>query len=91
MITRWHYRISMDRAVDNALTLLRSDVIHGSEYGNWSLLYFFAIFISLWGFPMTLLSSGALTDPRLLAAASKVCTTDAWLGGLNRSLHVCIY
>ena len=64
--------------------IVLGDVIHGSEYGNWSLLYFVAIFISLWGFPMTLLTAGALTDPQLPAAASKVCTTDAWLGGVGR-------
>ena len=44
---------------------------------------FFAIFISLWG-PMTLLTPGALTDPRLPATASNVCTTDARLGGVGR-------
>ena len=44
----------------------------------------FAIFISLWAPPMTLLTAGALTDPRLPATASNVCTTDARLGGVGR-------
>ena len=34
--------------------------------------------------PMTLLTAGALTDPRLPATASNVCTTDARLGGVDR-------
>ena len=34
--------------------------------------------------PMTLLTAGALTDPRLPATASNVCTTDARLGGVGR-------
>ena len=34
--------------------------------------------------PMTLLTAGALTDPRLPATASNVCTTDATLGGVGR-------
>ena len=34
--------------------------------------------------PMTLLTAGALTDPRLPATASSVCTTDARLGGVGR-------
>ena len=34
--------------------------------------------------PMTLLTAGALTDPRLPATASHVCTTDARLGGVGR-------
>ena len=33
---------------------------------------------------MTLLTAGALTDPRLPATASNVCTTDARLGGVGR-------
>ena len=33
---------------------------------------------------MTLLTAGALTDPRLPATASNVCTTDAKLGGVGR-------
>ena len=34
--------------------------------------------------PMTLLTAGALTDYRLPAAASNVCTTDARLGGVGQ-------
>ena len=34
MITRWHYCISVDRAVDNALTVTSFNVIHGSECRN---------------------------------------------------------
>ena len=34
--------------------------------------------------PMTLLTAGAFTDPRLPATASNVCTTDARLGGVGR-------
>ena len=34
--------------------------------------------------PITLLTAGALTDPRLPATASNVCTTDARLGGVGR-------
>ena len=34
--------------------------------------------------PMTLLTARALTDPRLPATASNVCTTDARLGGVGR-------
>ena len=34
--------------------------------------------------PMTLLTAGALTEPRLPATASHVCTTDARLGGVGR-------
>ena len=34
--------------------------------------------------PMILLTAGALTDPRLPATASNVCTTDARLGGVGR-------
>ena len=34
--------------------------------------------------PMTLLTVGAITDPRLPATASNVCTTDARLGGVSR-------
>ena len=34
--------------------------------------------------PMTLLTAGALTNPRLPATASNVCTTDARLGGVGR-------
>ena len=45
---------------------------------------FFAIFISLWGSTMTLLTAGALTDHRLPATASNVCTTDARLGSVGR-------
>ena len=33
---------------------------------------------------MNLLTAGALTDPRLPATASNVCTTDARLGGVGR-------
>ncbi len=33
---------------------------------------------------MALLTAGALTDPRLPATASNVCTTDARLGGVGR-------
>ena len=33
---------------------------------------------------MTLLTAGALTDPRLPATASNMCTTDARLGGVGR-------
>ena len=40
-------------------------------------LYFFAIFISLWG------STHDSAD-RWSATASNVCTTDAWLGGIGR-------
>ena len=36
---------------------------------------------------MTLLTAGALTDPRLPATASNVCTTDARLGGVGRVPH----
>ena len=43
---------------------------------------FFAIYISLWG--STHDSARALTDPRLPATASNVCTTDARLGGVGR-------
>ena len=45
-------------------------------------LYFFAILFRSGAPPMTLLTAGALTDPRLHAAASNVCTTDARLGGV---------
>ena len=45
---------------------------------------FFAIFISLWAPPMTLLTAGALTDPQLPATALNVCTTYARLGGVGR-------
>ena len=49
-------------------------------------LYFFAIFISLWGSTHDSADcwTGALTDPRLPATASNVCTTDARLGGVGR-------
>ena len=49
-------------------------------------LYFFAtVFLFRSGAPpMTLLTAGALTDPRLPATASNVCTTDARLGGVGR-------
>ena len=33
---------------------------------------------------MTLLTAGALTDPQLPVTASKMCATDAWLGGVGR-------
>ena len=47
---------------------------------------FFAIFISLWGSTHDSADcwTGALTDPRLPATASNVCTTDARLGGVGR-------
>ena len=35
---------------------------------------------------MTMLTAGALTDPRLPATASNVCTTDARLCGVDRVL-----
>ena len=44
---------------------------------------FFAIFISLWGSPMTLLTAGALPGPRLPATASNACTTDARWGSVG--------
>ena len=49
-------------------------------------LYFFAIFISLWGSTHDSADcwTGALTDPRLPATASNVCTTDGRLGGVGR-------
>ena len=47
-------------------------------------LYLFAIFFRSGAPPMTLLTAGALTDPRLPATASDVCTTDARLGGVGR-------
>ena len=49
-------------------------------------LYIFAIFISLWGSTHDSADcwTGALTDPRLPATASNVCTTDTRLGGLGR-------
>ena len=49
-------------------------------------LYFVAIFISLWGSTHDSADcwTGALTDPRLPATASNVCTTDARLGGVGR-------
>ena len=49
-------------------------------------LYFFAIFISLWGSTHDSADcwTGVLTDPRLPATASNVCTTDARLGGVGR-------
>ena len=45
-------------------------------------LYVLLFCISLWG--STHDSAGALTDPQLPAAASNVCTTDAWLSGVGR-------
>ena len=47
---------------------------------------FFAIFISLWGSTHDSADcwTGALTDPRLPATASNVCTTDTRLGGVGR-------
>ena len=45
---------------------------------------FFAIFLSLWAPPMILLTAGVLPNPQLPARASKVCTTDARLGGIDR-------
>ena len=45
----------------------------------------FLLFLFRSGAPlMTLLTAGALTDPRLPATASNVCTTDARLGGVGR-------
>ena len=48
-------------------------------------LYLFAIIISLWAPPMTLLTVGALTVPQLCATASNVCTTDARPSGVGRT------
>ena len=46
----------------------------------------FHLYFLLLLFRMTLLTAGALTDPRLPATASNVCTTDARLGGVGRML-----
>ena len=47
-------------------------------------LYFLLFLFRSGAPPMTLLTAGALTDPRLPATASNVCTTDARLGGVGR-------
>ena len=47
-------------------------------------LYFFLFLFRSGAPPMTLLTAGALTDPRLPATTSNVCTTDARLGGVGR-------
>ena len=47
-------------------------------------LYFLLFLCRSGAPPMTLLTAGALTDPRLPATASNVCTTDARLGGVGR-------
>ena len=47
-------------------------------------LYFLLFLFRSGAPPMTLLTAGSLTDPRLLATASNVCTTDARLGGVGR-------
>ena len=47
-------------------------------------LYFLLFLFRPGAPPMTLLTAGALTDPRLLATASNVCTTDARLGWIGR-------
>ena len=49
-------------------------------------LYFLLFLFRSGARPMTLLTAGALTDPRLPATASNVCTTDARLGGVGRVL-----
>ena len=46
-------------------------------------LYFLLFLFRSGAPPMTLLTAGALTDPRLPATASNVCTTDARLGGVG--------
>ena len=52
---------------------------------KWHFTYIFLLFLFRSGAPpMTLLTAGALTDPRLHAAASNVCTTDARLGGVGQ-------
>ena len=46
---------------------------------------YFLLFLFHSGAPSkTLLTAGALTDPRLSATASNVCTTDARLDGVGR-------
>ena len=47
-------------------------------------LYFLLLLLHSGAPPMILLTAGALTDPRLPATASNVCTTDARLGGVDR-------
>ena len=47
-------------------------------------LYFLLFLFCSGAPPMTLLTAGALTDPRLPATASNMCTTDARLGGVGR-------
>ena len=47
-------------------------------------LYFLLFLCRSGAPPVTLLTAGALTDPRLPATASNVCTTDARLGGVGR-------
>ena len=47
-------------------------------------LYFLLFIFRSGAPPMTLLTAGALTDPRLPVTASNVCTTDARLGGVGR-------
>ena len=45
----------------------------------------FLLFLFHYGAPpMTLLTAGELTDPKLSATASNVCMTDARLGGIVR-------
>ena len=43
---------------------------------------FFLLFVSL--YIMTRLTAGVLTYPQLPATASNMCTTDAWLGAVDR-------
>ena len=47
-------------------------------------LYFLLFLFRSGAPPMTLLTAGVLTDLRLPATASNVCTTDARLGGVGR-------
>ena len=49
-------------------------------------LYFLLFLFRSGAPPMTLLTAGALTAPRLPATASNVCTTDARLGGQTKTL-----
>ena len=47
-------------------------------------LYFLLFLFRSGAPPMTLLTAGALTDSRLPATASNVCTSEARLGGVGR-------
>ena len=61
-----------------------ADIIYKNPHPN-VIPHIFLLFLFRSGAPpMTLLTAGALTDPRLSATASNVCTTEARLGGVGR-------